>query len=621
MEKQKGLPIQFKLLAGFLLVLISIIVSTVINASVLQGVADGTLKPEAVRMNGIILGGIGALVALAAGIYFYQLVKPIQSFKADLDSFTRGGKLNLTPDAQKLIQRKDELGSLARHLTESFEAVNEKIIWYEGILDAIPFPISVTDVGMNWTFINKPVEKLLNANREQILGQQCKNWKAGICETENCGIVRLRKNMLQTLFDQAGHNFQVDSAFLSNSKGVRIGHVEVVQDVSVLTSGSRFMDQAVGQMAGYLESMSKGILNFQMDALPAGNEFNKELRQNFVKIYENIVQAQQMLLSMIRLVIRKSEEVAAASEQMSAAATQAGEATSQIAVTIQQVAKGTTQQSESVGKTASVIQMVTDTVDGVAEGAQNQMAAIEKASSVATRISEKNGISDKVGLSAQKVQEMGARSEKISAIVETIEDIASQTNLLALNAAIEAARAGEHGKGFAVVADEVRKLAERSSTSTKEIYTLVTDIQRSVAEAVKIASSAAVDINAASTDLVQALDSVSTVVKQNMTATKELSAHSSDAMQSIENIASVSEENSAAVEEVSASTEEMNAQVEEFTASAQSLADMAEALKEVVERFEVGESDSGLTSGESPRLKTGSSAVRKGLGGNGNQRW
>lgn len=346
---------------------------------------------------------------------------------------------------------------------------------------------------------------------------------------------------------------------------------------------------------------------------------------------------------------------------LAATADQSGRATSQIAATIQQVAHGTTQQSESIQNTVSSVERLAGAIGTVANGAQEQSQSVSRASSLTADLSgailqvagnaeavvnqsnqasesARNGseivgetiagmekIKDKVGLSAHKVQEMGNRSNQIGEIVSTIEDIASQTNLLALNAAIEAARAGEAGKGFAVVADEVRKLAERSAAATHEIADLVKTIQQTVADAVnamregsseveagvsratragsalreiltaneavnhqaQLAADAARQMESSANELVGVIDTVSAVVEENTAATELMSSSSNEVGQSMENIASISEENSAAVEEVSASAEEMAAQVQEVTTSSQELARLAQELQAVVDQFKI----------------------------------
>ncbi len=373
------------------------------------------------------------------------------------------------------------------------------------------------------------------------------------------------------------------------------------------------------------------------------------------------------LQGIIGRVAASANLVTSAAAQLVAASKQSGEAASQIATTIQQVAQGSAQQTTSITKTSVSVEQMNRAIEGVARGAQEQAKDINQASQIAARInsaieqvnanvqsvtrdsaesakysrdgaktvketiSGMEAIRSKVGFSATKVEEMGVRSEEIGAILETIEDIASQTNLLALNAAIEAARAGEQGKGFAVVADEVRKLAERSSLATKEISAIINNIQKTVNEAVSAmkaseneveagmkhansagkvlndilgsaeavykqaenAGQAAAKVRTAATELVQAVDSVSAVIEENTAATKEMAGNSSELIQAIENIASVGEENSAAIEEVSASTEEVSDQVQQVSASANSLMDMAKNLQEIVAQFQLHTANKG----------------------------
>ncbi len=351
--------------------------------------------------------------------------------------------------------------------------------------------------------------------------------------------------------------------------------------------------------------------------------------------------------------------VASAGKQLSAASEQTARATQQIAGTIQQIAQGASEQATSMQDTSSGVETLSGAIDQIARGSQEQARDVEEASGTIKKVSvaianvsanaragdeEWGKTADSATEGARKVHEtvagmskiktamdavsarvadLGGTSEEIGKIVATIDDIAAQTNLLALNAAIEAARAGEQGRGFAVVADEVRKLAERSSVATKEIAALVGGIQARVGEAVgamkeggrevevgyKLAADAGValddilarsqtvgtqvgqisraarELEELSSGMVEAIDSISRIVEQNAAATMQMTTSAGTVTRSVENTAGVAQENSAAAEEVSASVQQMSAQVEETLAAAQSLTETADDLERTVTAF------------------------------------
>ena len=212
-------------------------------------------------------------------------------------------------------------------------------------------------------------------------------------------------------------------------------------------------------------------------------------------------------------------------------------------------------------------------------------------------VSLMNDIQNDVSNTGEMIDILGHKSRQIGQIVEVITNIAGQTNLLALNAAIEAARAGEQGRGFAVVADEVRKLAEQSQTAAKEIAKIIGDIQCEITQAVQAMDKSGKEVTEGVRVVVAskvAFEIIYSDVKNMRQKVEDIvvlvnkqESGSVQVEQAINSIADSARMNSNSSQEVAAASEEQNASVQEIATAVSSLATMATQLQEVVSKFKV----------------------------------
>lgn len=300
----------------------------------------------------------------------------------------------------------------------------------------------------------------------------------------------------------------------------------------------------------------------------------------------------------ISKIMASAQQVATTSEALDAIANGASKSTEQVAVAmewlttnsaneggqmkemstniaelleaVEQIALGSEEQSKNIVRTSEESAMVAERVREVAERtkemesvAQNNLnTAREGGKAVDKTIEGMELVKEAVFTTANRIRELGGHSQQIGEIIQVIDDIAEQTNLLALNAAIEAARAGEHGKGFAVVADEVRKLAERSGKSTKEIAKLIANIQKGTENAISSMEVGTSQVekgvelaNDAGVALQKILDNVMENGKQSAAITEAIKSILESSMQvtkAVDSIAAIAEQTTAATEEMSA---------------------------------------------------------------------
>ena len=283
-----------------------------------------------------------------------------------------------------------------------------------------------------------------------------------------------------------------------------------------------------------------------------------------------------------------SDESAKVSVQAASAIDEVTSTMHEMSVNVQNVVKNTQVQASSVAETSSSIDQMVASIQRVAdtakmlvdishrsrEEAKTGMATMDKATEGLNRTSHA------IQASAEIIDVLGRRADDIGKIIEVIDDLAEQTNLLALNAAIEAARAGEHGLGFAVVAEEVRKLAEKSTQSTKEISELIQGIQKEAREAVENMDKSTSMVQEGlvlNKDLSLALDKISDVVSEVYKFSQEIGAATMEQSSGSSQIAK-------ATNRLTEITQEINSSVEEQASGAQAVVRSMERMRELVQQ-------------------------------------
>ena len=489
------------------------------------------LEMSAAGMHGILQFSLFAILISLIIAYFItnKMKKPVLYLNEKVKEYERTGeniKINVTTN--------DEIGDLGHSFQNMIDAQNEKVEQVIAIANGKMKDVKITSE-------IDPLSKALKAELE-VFANLMK-------ETDRL----VKSSKAGKLQDRADTDM-----FDGEWKELIIGINSIIDAIMLpINDGAKVLDQ-----------MATGDFTTRVTGDYHGD--HQKIKNSINNLGNSVVDLVKQLTDAIEATASASTQISSSAEEMAAGAQEQSAQTGEVSAAVEQMAATIVETTQNASQAAELAKQAGNTAN---EGGKVVKQTIDGIESIAKVVSDASEI----------VEELGVSSDKIGEIIQVIDDIADQTNLLALNAAIEAARAGEQGRGFAVVADEVRKLAERTTTATKEIADMIKQIQSQTAEAVKSMRSGK-----------EETEKGKDLAKQAGTSLGEIKVGSDHVMNAVEQVATASEEQSATVEQISKNVEGINtvaqesaAGVEQIARASEDLNRLTDGLQSLVQQFKI----------------------------------
>ena len=495
-------------------------------------------------------------------------------------------------------------------MREREEELKESNEFNQLLIENLPVVIWMSDEEGKCCLANKELTRLLGWEKEEVMGKLSSEspyvCESGLPYMKEGTVEALSKIWKKTLekkeLAMGEVPFLTKDGRVVTHRGVEIpygkGEARLWTSVDITEPRKREeeLKQAVSAFGSVLSKAAGGDLSAMVEEELTGSlkevgEDINEMVQGLVSIVGGVKDASGQLSTSSRGILSSADQMTASAQQVSQSISQISEGASVQATKLTEVKKSTEDMMQMTQTTAKEAKSMAETMKGAAE------KAVKGASDAQDAIERSEEMSSTMDQTVQVVSSLGEKLTEVGSVLEIIRGVAAQTNLLALNAAIEATRAGEHGRAFAVVAEEVRKLAERSREHTKQIGGMIKEIDEGREEAMVSVDKAA-GITKESKEVIHgsllALEDIASLVQAAAATSQGLLDASRRQEEEIGRVSSATgevtgtgQEMAANVQELSASTQELTASMEELSVTSQELTQLSTDLDESVTRFRV----------------------------------